>query len=124
MTAQTAFLEKFNNAFAKGDTNFIATQVTDDIVWDMVGEFTIEGKDAFKKSLQQMEGVKTLDMQILNTISVGPSASVNGTMKVKEPSGNIKSFGFCDVYEFNSEENKIRKMTSYVLPVESINQKK
>jgi ketosteroid isomerase-like protein len=123
MTAQTAILEKFNNAFAKGDTQYIAQQVTDDIVWNMVGDFTIKGKDAFVKNLQQMNGIETLDMQILNTISVGACAAVNGTMKVKEPSGNIKSFGFCDVYEFNSQENKIRKMTSYVLPVESDNLK-
>jgi hypothetical protein len=118
MTAQTAFLQQFNDAFAKGDISYIAEQVTDDIVWDMVGEFKIKGKDAFKKSLQEMAGMETLDMQILNTIIDGKYSAVNGTMKVKEPSGNIKFFGFCDVYEFYSEENKIKKITSYVLPVE------
>lgn len=118
MTAPTTFLQQFNDAFLKGDIHYIAEQVTDDIVWEMVGEFKIKGMDAFKNSLQKMVGMETLDMQILNTIIDGKNAAVNGAMKVKEPSGNIRHFGFCDVYEFNSEENKIQNMTSYVLPVE------
>ena len=38
MKEQIAFLEKFNEAFAKADINYIIEQVSDDIVWDMVGE--------------------------------------------------------------------------------------
>jgi ketosteroid isomerase-like protein len=116
MTAQTAFLQRFNDAFASGDIKYISQQVTDDIVWDMVGDFNIKGKKAFDDSLKEMAGIETLDMQILNTIINGKIAAANGTMKIKETSGNIKSFGFCDIYEFNDLGNKIQKMTSYVVP--------
>jgi ketosteroid isomerase-like protein len=118
MTAQTKFLQQFNEAFAKGDINYISQQVTDDIEWNMVGDFSLKGKKAFDDSLQEMKGTETLDMQILNTIINGKFAAVDGTMKIKESSGNIKSFGFCDLYEFNNDGNKIRKMTSYIVPVE------
>ena len=118
MATQTAFLQHFNDAFAKGDIHYITEQVTDDIVWDMVGEFSIKGKDAFYNSLKEMAGIETLDMQLLKTIIDGKHAAVNGTMKVKEPTGNIKSFGFCDVYEFNNQGTRIQKMTSYVVSVE------
>lgn len=118
MTERAKFLNRFNNAFEKGDTHYIAEQVTDDIVWNMVGEFHLKGKEAFQNSLREMEGVETLDMQILNTITHGRTAAVNGTMKIKEASGEVKSFGFCDVYEFNGFKNaKIKKMTSYVSPL-------
>lgn len=116
MTTQTLFLQHFNEAFAKGDIDYIAEQVTDDIVWEMVGDFNLNGKQAFESSLQEMKGTETLDMQILNTIIDGKYAAVNGTMKIREATGNIRSFGFCDLYEFNTREDKIRKMTSYVLP--------
>jgi ketosteroid isomerase-like protein len=119
MKEQIAFLEKFNEAFAKADINYIIEQVSDDIVWDMVGDFLIKGKEAFNHSLKEMEGVETLDMQIQNTIIEGRNAAVNGSMKVKESSGTIREFGFCDVYEFNKEITKIQKMTSYVLPIKS-----
>ncbi len=118
MTTNALMLKQFNDAFAKGDTHYIAEQVTDDIVWEMVGEFHLKGKEAFQNSLREMESVETLDMQILNTITQGRTAAVNGTMKIKEASGEVKSFGFCDVYEFNGFKNaKIKKMTSYVSPI-------
>jgi len=118
MTTQAAFLKQLNDAFAKGDTDYIANQVTDDISWDMVGDFSISGIEAFKNSLKEMEGMETLDMQIDKTIIHDKNAAVNGTMKIKESSGNIMSFGFCDIYEFADLKNlKINKMISYVRPL-------
>jgi hypothetical protein len=42
---------------------------------------------------------------------------MNGTMKVKETSGNKV---LLVLRKFNSEKNKIQEMTSYALPVEKI----
>lgn len=117
MTNYNQFLEKFNEAFAKGDVEYIKDHVTNDIAWNMVGGFNLQGKDAFNESLKEMEGVETLEMQMDTTITNGNKAVSNGTMKIKEASGNIKSFGFCDIYEF--ENSKVKKMTSYVVPLET-----
>ncbi len=40
-------IKKFNIAYAKSDIEFIIGSVTDDIVWDIVGESKIEGKAKF-----------------------------------------------------------------------------
>jgi hypothetical protein len=118
MTKQATFLKQLNDAFAKGDTDYIKNQVTDDISWEMVGDFSISGKEAFNNSLKEMEGVETLDMQIDHTIIQDKTAAVNGTMKIKEASGNSMTFGFCDIYEFvDSDDLKVNKMISYVKPI-------
>lgn len=120
MTTPAQILEQFNNAFAKGDIEAIIEQVTSDIEWEMVGGFQISGKKAFRESLKEMEGMETLEMQIHTTIVQGGNAAVNGAMKIKETTGTIKSYGFCDLYEFDgSDKTKIKKMTSYVLPLKT-----
>lgn len=41
------FLKDFNIAFAKGNLEIIADSVTDDIVWNIIGDRKIEGKENF-----------------------------------------------------------------------------
>ena len=41
------FIKQFNIAFAKGDVAFLTENVTEDIVWIMIGDQKIEGIKAF-----------------------------------------------------------------------------
>ncbi len=49
MTEKGKFLKKFNEAFTKGNTQFIAESVTQDIKWTMYGDKIINGLEEFKK---------------------------------------------------------------------------
>ncbi len=53
-TATQQFLEKFNKAFARSDIDFILDNVTKTIRWTVVGDQTVEGKEAFEKTLNEM----------------------------------------------------------------------
>lgn len=54
-------------------------------------------------------------IEIKNIITHGDSAAVDGEMK--SPDG--KRYAFCDVYKFSGfKDPKIKRMTSYVLPLE------
>ena len=116
MREKEEFIRDFNEAFSRNDMDFILNNMSDDIAWEFVGEKTMEGKDAVKEFMKPMSSVETLEMQLFQIITHGRTAAVNGRMKIKEPSGEIKSFGFADFYVLNGLKSpKIKKMTSYVL---------
>lgn len=113
-TKNQEMLEEINKAFARNDTGFIVENVTDDIRWIIVGDQTVEGKEAFTETLKAMETDEPMELTIHHIITHGTSASVNGEMKT---SGG-KVYAFCDVYQFSGFKNpKIKEMTSYALKV-------
>lgn len=122
MTEKENFIKSFNEAFAKNDSDFILASMSEKVVWDFIGDWRIEGKEAVKKALEEMCDVETLEMSILNIVTHGKSAAAHGTMKIKGPMGELKNFGFSDFYEFDGFKSpKIRKMTSYVVALKPKN---
>ena len=92
------FLKDFNVAFGKGNTKFLADHVTDDIVWTMVGDKNIEGKECI----------------IEKVVTHGKEGAVNGIMKME----NGKEYAFSDFYEFkNSTSTEVKTITSYVIQI-------
>lgn len=113
-TKNQELLEEFNKAFARNDTDFLADHVTDNIKWTAVGDYSVEGKEAFIKALKSMEAEDPWEMEIDKIITHGKDAAVNGLMK----SNNGKQYAFCDVYKFSGfKDPKISEMTSYVVEV-------
>ena len=109
-TALQQFLEDFNKAFAENNTEYIIDNVTKTIRWNVVGDFTVEGIDAFSESLKTMTSDDPLELTIHNVITHGKSAAVNGEMK--SPDGRVISF--CDIYKLSGFKNpKISELTSY-----------
>lgn len=110
------FLQKFNQAFVQYDINFIIDSTTSDIVWIMVGDKTIRGKEDLAKSMNEMQGSSDLEIQIDSTIISGNQAAVDGSMSMKDKDGNRKTYGFCDLYKFRDEgELKISELRSYIV---------
>lgn len=119
MIEKEKFVRDFNEAFAKNDVEFIISNMSEDVEWELVGDQTTKGKEDVKELMGKMKDFETLEMEILRIITHGKLAAANGTMKIKEPSGKIKSFGFSDFYEFDGFKSpKIKKMTSYVVKLE------
>ena len=114
MTEKGKFLEKINQAYASGDTEYIIQNVTDDIQWTVHGDFSVSGKKDFIEGMKKMAGAGSFEIEIENIITHGTSASVNGIMK----SGENYTFAFCDVYKFSGFKNpKIKEISSYVIPI-------
>lgn len=118
MTNKGKFLKEFNEAYANKDKAYIFQNITDDIVWEMVGDRVIHGKEEFIKYWEGMESAAAYALEIKNIITHGTTAMVDGIMKMTDPSGKESTFAFCDVYKFSGFKNpKIKEMTSYVIAV-------
>lgn len=114
------FFKKINEAFAKSDTDFLLANVTDDITWTVIGDFTVNGKEEFEAMLKKMESANSSDLHFKSIITEGNLAAVEGSLKMTDTSGGEKIYAFCDIYKLDDEENgKIKEMTSYVAEVKN-----
>lgn len=108
------FLKEFNIAFAKGDVEFITESVTDDIVWSIIGDKKIEGKEKFTAELEKMESEKVSELVLEHILSHGKEGAANGIMKMQDG----KKYAFSDFYVFQGAKGtKIKSMTSYVIGI-------
>jgi ketosteroid isomerase-like protein len=113
------FLEAINDAFARGDVDFFETNVTDDVRWELVGDEVTEGREALLAMMRSNEGGPLPELVVENVITHGNRAAVEGTMRLADKDGAVKSYGFCDVYEMSGFTNpKIRSVKSYILETE------
>jgi ketosteroid isomerase-like protein len=110
-----AWLRDFNLAFIAGDVEKTLEFVAEDIVWELVGEGRIEGREGMRAWLRSMAGKRARRVELKHFITHGRVASVNGSYEMESGS----KFEFCDVYEFADTKNDspIRHYTSYVVRV-------
>lgn len=114
MNSNRAFIDKINEAWAEGDTDYLLANVTDNVRWTMVGNKATAGKDALAKMLAG-DGPAP-QITVTDVITHGASAVVEGTMTMLDKSGMVKHYAFCDVYRLSSTKNgKIRELTSYMI---------
>lgn len=115
-TKNQQFLEELNKAFAKNDTEYIIKNVTENIKWTVVSDFSVEGKEEFMKYLKEMEAEEPFKMKIENIITHGKKAAVNGVMTSAEG----EQYAFCDVYKLSGfKDPKISEIVSYVIDLKT-----
>lgn len=76
-------LKELNIAFARGDSEKILSFITDDIVWENVGEKRLEGIENFRKELENLKEVEVAELKIEHIITHGWIASGNGVIHLK-----------------------------------------
>jgi len=108
------FLKEFNIAFARGNVEFITESVTDNIVWNIIGDKTIEGKEKFTEELEKMKPRKVSELVLEQILSHGREGASNGIMKMQDG----KKYAFSDFYKFKGAKGiKITQITSYIVKV-------
>jgi hypothetical protein len=106
------FVEKLVIAIAKADSKFMYANITDDIRWTFIGGRLIEGRTNFVEAFEQMKKNKVLELSIEHIATHGKAGAADGKIKME----NGRTFGFCDVFEFNGAKGtSIRSITSYVI---------
>ncbi len=108
------FLKEFNIAFAKGNLEFLTENVMDEIVWNIIGDRRIEGKEKFIEELKKMKGEKTTELTLEQILSHGKEGATSGIIKME----NGKKYAFSDFYVFkNTKSTALKTITSYVIGI-------
>ncbi len=108
------FLKQFHIALANSDSNFVTGNITEDIHWEIVGNYTITSKEDFKKRISDspLWNVKELVIDVI--ITHGNEACVNGRVVTSD---ELK-FAFCNVYIFKGfKETLLKSIQTYLIEV-------
>lgn len=111
------FFHQFNQAFFQGDRQFIENNISEDIVWTMVGAESIVGKQAFLDAAFGMnEGYTGMDYSTELSLVENKGAALTGKMSRKGQDGTEKVYTYCDLYEVDdAKEGKIKTLITFVI---------
>lgn len=104
--------------FSNGKFKETMSYLSDEIVWNVVGENIFNGKRAVSENCEQTsEYFKSVETDFkTNDILVSEhKVIIMGTAEFKRDGKRINFVSACDVYEFN-EKDEIEKMSSYCVP--------
>jgi len=108
-------VKKMNEAFSKGNTEFIVQNITEDIRWNIVGMPVIKGKTDFLKAMKIMELESLPDTEIKNIIAEGNYVVVESSAGLNSKSGRPYRPSYCDVYKIKN--GKVEELTTYVVDI-------
>lgn len=118
MSQNREFFELINETFARGDLDFLLEHVADDIEMKETGYAVIRGKEAFTQKMEPMRGVIPEEYHTTRIIIHGLHAVIEGTMKMFDSAGELKTYAFCDIYTLDKHnDGKIKELTTYVIEV-------
>ncbi len=107
-------VKQLTQYFAAYDIDKAMQFMATDVVWTLVGDVPIKGKDGFGSALKEMSTNKTKELTIHGVVTHGKEAAVHGELLMED--GN--RFGFSDFYEFTSTKSStVKSIRSYVIPI-------
>jgi hypothetical protein len=104
-------------AFSVGEFEQVLDYLEENMVWIILGETEIRGKQAVINHCQQVKAYfnsVTTNFEIQNTISDYNKVVVMGTAEFIRDNQVVSTVSACDVYEFNCN-HKIVRITSYCI---------
>jgi hypothetical protein len=106
------FLKDFSSAFARGDEGFILNRVSDDLVFTLVGDRELRGRQALAIELDSLPLNRVSEVEISHVLSHGRSGVVEGKVGLLD-GGQL---AFCGVVDFSSAKgDQISRITAYVI---------
>ncbi len=108
--------------FSHGKFDKTLEYLSENIIWDVIGENIFAGKKAVTENCEQtteyFKSVKT-DFNTDKIIISKNKVIVIGTAEFKRDGKRLNFISACDIYEFN-EQNKIDKISSYCIPEKKV----
>jgi ketosteroid isomerase-like protein len=108
-------IAKVNAAFAQGSVDGFLSFCADNVVWTMIGEKTVKGKEAIRQWMTSMD-MEPPKFTVRNVIAEGDFVAAYGDVTMKDKDGKTTPYGYCDIYHFRGD--KIIEMTTFVVKTE------
>ncbi|HEX8531047.1 MAG TPA: nuclear transport factor 2 family protein [Cytophagales bacterium] len=109
-----AVLVQANALVTRGDQEGFLSFCTDDTHWTFVGEQTLQGKEAVR-AYMQAQYVKPPVVTVENLIAKGEYVTATGKISLKDESGKMSHYAYCDVWRFR--EGKLAELNAFVVEI-------
>jgi ketosteroid isomerase-like protein len=106
-------LQQANAAVVEGDNEGFLVHCTDDVIWNFIGEQTLNGKEAVRRYMAEtyLEPPKfVVDELIANDDFV----TAIGTIDVRDAGGKTVPAQYCDVWRVR--DGKLAELRAFVIP--------
>jgi uncharacterized protein len=115
MSRNKQTVDAYMKAFGKSDHAGVLACLTEDVKWVIPGAFTVSGKAAFDKEIENeaFEGSPTI--KVTRMTEENDVVVAEGSVRSARKDGGMLNAVFCDVFEMR--DGKIRKLTSYLMEV-------
>ncbi len=113
MTENKKTIDKYLEGFRASDHEKILSCLTDDVVWEIPGMFSVSGKEAFDKEIENENFIGSPEIQIVRMIEEDDVVVAEGAVQGKMKDGGKLDAVFCDV--FHMHNGKIKHLTSYLM---------
>ncbi|WP_143959757.1 nuclear transport factor 2 family protein [Litoribacter populi] len=116
-----ALVEKFDDAFARGDHKTILGMMSEDVEWKMLGEFHLKGKNDIAEMFKSMEDMGLPEIWPGTKVAEEDRIVSEGVMKGLDKEGKIFRAAYVDSYLI--QNGRIIELTSYVVTLkENVNE--
>ena len=105
-------LKKANLAVANGDNEGFLSFCADDVIWIFIGDQTIDGKEAVRQYMNKTY-VEPPRFMVENLIAEGDYVTAIGKISLKDESGKMTHYHYCDVWRF--ENGKMAELKAFVI---------
>lgn len=107
-----AILEKGNAAVTKGNYEGFLSFCTEDTQWTFVGEQTLKGKQAVREYMAKAY-LEPPKFMVENLIAEGDFLTAVGKISMKDASGKMIHYSYCDIWRF--EDGKMAELKAFVV---------
>ncbi|MFD4630148.1 nuclear transport factor 2 family protein [Streptomyces sp. NPDC058284] len=121
MSKHKATVERYREGVLSGDHELVLSLVTDDVVWESLGQTRVQGREALRGIVQNKDGaaakgvVQRPEITVDRLIEEGDTVVATGRAVLALPGGQKAEFLFCDVFTFAGEA--ISHLESYKVPL-------
>lgn len=109
-----AVLVKANACVARGDHEGFLSFCTDDTQWTFVGAQTLQGKEAVR-AYMKAQYLEPPVVTVENLIAEGDYVTAIGQISMKDGSGKMGHYAYCDVWRFR--EGKMAELKAFVVKI-------
>lgn len=113
MSPNKTTIHHYMEAFKILDHEAILACLTDDVIWHIPGTFTISGKEAFDKEIENENFVGKPIIEVIRMVEENNIVVAEGTVQCETKAGHMLNLVFCDV--FHLQNAKIKQLTSYLM---------
>ncbi len=110
-----AILEAANAAIAQGNYEEFLSFCTDDTQWTLVGDKTLQGKEAVRQWMATEYVEPPLNI-VANLIAEGDFVTALGDLTIKDEDGKAAHYSYCDIWRFRGD--KMVELRAFVIPAE------
>jgi ketosteroid isomerase-like protein len=118
LTENKRTVQRYFDAFRTSDHTQVLSCLTDDVEWEIPGAFTLRGKDAFDKEIENDAFVGRPAIAVTRVTEEHDVVVAEGAVRTERKEGGLLHLQFCDVFVMRG--GRIRRLVSYLVPVDQV----